>query len=159
MVLLGLWAAAAFAQQRTVTLWRWVDELGRAHYTDNPEEIPARYRPTAVPGVFSPSGVHNPSTPTPEAPRSGRMELLEDSYYLEEGFLHVKGKVRNGFTQPVNQVKVKISFFDANNHFLMAETTLVNPLSLAAGQAGSFHLIVKQNDAIDSYTIEVLGRP
>jgi hypothetical protein len=41
----------------------------------------------------------------------------------------------------------------------MAETTLVNPLSLAAGQAGSFHLIVKQNDAIDSYTIEVLGRP
>ncbi len=159
VVLLLCWAAMAPAQQRPTTLWRWVDELGRVHYTENAEEIPARYRPTAVQGTFQPSNVRPPTTPTPQPPRTGRLELLEDSYYLEEGFLHVKGKVRNGFAQAVNQAKVKITFFDANNRFLMAETTLVNPLSLAPGQEGTFYLIVKQNDAIDSYTIEVLGRP
>jgi len=148
------------AQPQKVTLYRWVDELGKVHYTENLEDIPERYRASAVRGEFTPSQL-TPTTPTPTPPprTTDRLELLNDSYYLEEGFVHIKGKVKNGFAQPVAQAKVKVTFFDAEERFLMTETTLVNPIVLPPGQTGNFHLIVKQNPAIDSYTIEVIGKP
>ena len=159
-LLVGVVASYAQIASSPIALWRWVDEMGRVHYTENLQDIPERYRASAVRGEFVPAQSQTPTpTPTPTPNSSGRLELLEDSYYQEEGFLHIKGKVRNGFTQSVASIKVKVSFFDADGRFLMSESTLVNPIVLAAGQVGEFHLIVKRNEAIDSYTIELTGRP
>lgn len=138
------------------TLFRWVDEQGKVHYAENLNDIPERYRTSAVRGTFTP--VANSKQPT-ELKNSGQLEILEDSYYLEEGFYHIKGKVRNGFSQPVSQAKVKVTFFDAEERFIMTESTLVDPIVIPPGKEGRFHLVVKVNPAIDSYKIESIGRP
>lgn len=159
LLILLVGTVAAQAQRKKIPLWRWIDEIGRVHYTENLENIPERYRASAVQGEFTPTPQQTPTPPPTPPPSTGQVELLEDSYYQEEGFVHIKGKVRNGYNQQVTQVKVKVTFYDANERFLMTETTLVNPLVLSPGQEGSFHLIIKRNEAVDSYTIEVIARP
>jgi hypothetical protein len=137
-----------------LVLYRWIDEQGRAHYVENLTDVPERFRPAAVKGLFTPNAPYQAN-----APLSGQLDVVEDTYYREDNFYHIKGRVRNGFSQTVNQVKVKITFFDEAERFLMTETTLVDPLSLIPGEEGRFHLMVKLNPKIDSYRVEVLGRP
>ena len=61
--------------------------------------------------------------------------------------------------QEVSQVKVKVSFYDEEDRFLFAETTLVDPIVLAPGQIGRYHLMVNYNPKIDTYKTEFVGRP
>lgn len=149
----------AFAKPSDIVLYRWIDELGKVHYTETIEDIPAKYRASAVRGTFNPGNNKPTPTPTPKPNNTDQLELLNDSYYVEDGFLHIKGKIHNGFSDPVAQAKVKVTFYDAQNRFLIAETTLVNPIYLAPDQTGTFHLILKVNPNIDTYKIEPLGNP
>ena len=163
LVLLLSTVSSVYGKPGNVVLYRWIDALGKVHYTESIDDIPAKYRASAVRGTFSPgNGAATPTptpTPTPKPGNSDQLELLNDSYYVEDGFLHIKGKVRNGFSDPVAQAKVKVTFYDAQNRFLIAETTLINPIYLAPDQAGTFHLIIKVNPNIDTYKIEPLGNP
>jgi len=163
LVLLLSTVSSAYGRPGDILLYRWIDELGKVHYTESIEDIPAKYRASAVRGTFSPGGgaaTPTPTpTPTPKPGNSAQLELLDDSYYVEDGFLHIKGKVRNGFSDPVAQGKVKVTFYDAQNRFLIAETTLINPIYLAPDQVGTFHLIIKVNPNIDTYKIEPQGNP
>lgn len=151
--------ALAQTGAKTTLLYRWIDEQGRARYSENLNEIPERFRSGALRGSFVPSeAVAKPRAEEQPKP-TGQVDLQEDNYYREDNFYHIVGKVRNGFNQSVTQVKVKVTFYDEEDRFLMVETTLVDPMLLAPGQEGKFHLMVKVNPKIDSYKIEVLGRP
>ncbi|NLH49963.1 MAG: DUF4124 domain-containing protein [Myxococcales bacterium] len=151
--------ALAQTGTKTSVLYRWVDEQGRVRYTDNLNEIPERFRNSAVKGSFVPTEATTKPRGEEPAKPTGQVDLTEDNYYREDNFYHIVGKVRNGFSQPVTQVKVKVTFYDEEDRFLMVETTLVDPMVLSPGQDGKFHLMVKVNPKIDSYKIEVLGRP
>ncbi|MDP8222739.1 MAG: DUF4124 domain-containing protein [Candidatus Lernaella stagnicola] len=146
--------ALAQASAQKVVLYRWVDDAGVVHYTEGLESIPAAYRSIAVKGSFVPDA----GSIVP-AKASGRLEEVEETYTREGNFYHIKGKVRNGFSQEISQVKVKISFFDEEDRFLFAETTLVDPIVLAAGQIGQYHLMVNYNPKVDTYKTELIGRP
>ncbi len=147
-------AAWAQAGAQKVALYRWVDTQGAIHYSEKLASIPAQYRAAAIKGSFVPdAGAIVPAKAT------GRLEEVGETYTREDNFYHIKGKVRNGFAQEVSQVKVKISFYDEEDRFLFAETTLVDPLVLAAGQIGRYHLMVNYNPKIDTYKTEFIGRP
>jgi hypothetical protein len=147
----NLWAQTS---PQKVVLYRWVDAQGLAHYNEKLEDIPATFRAAAVKGTFAPeSGAIAPEKTT------GRMEEVDETYTREGNFYHIKGQVRNGFGQEVSQVKVKISFYDDEDRFLFAETTLVDPIVLAPGHIGRYHLMVNYNPKIDTYKTEFVGRP
>lgn len=156
LALLVVWlplAALAQTTSKRVVLHRWVDSQGAVHYTENLEDVPAQYRATAVKGTFIPEiGEAEPTT------FSGRLEEIEETYTREGNFYHIRGKVKNGFSQEV-QIKVKISFYDEEDRFLFAETTLVDPILLGPAQIGRYHLMVNFNSKIDTYKTEYIGRP
>lgn len=61
MLLLLLLAAPAGAGD----LYRWVDDEGRTHFTDDLTRVPARYRDRAGPGDFPASRIIGPAAPGP----------------------------------------------------------------------------------------------
>ena len=160
---LAFLALAASAQQagRTV-LFRWFDAEGKVHYTDNFNAIPESARATAVQGLFveetdsvRPARNGHSAGASAARPGTGKLDLLGETHAEEKGYLHIQGRVRNGFPYAINTVTVKVSFFDKGEAFLRAESTVVDPIELQPGEEGTYRLIVPSSPDVASYKTEM----
>lgn len=159
-ILVSAGLALGQSDENKVKLYRWVDSEGVVHYNEKITDIPEGYRAAATVGYFVPAkGEKVGSDENPEK-LTGRIEELSHNYYRgEDDFYHIKGRVRNGYSQTVSSITVKVTFYDEEDNYLFSETTIVNPIVLSPGQTGEFHLMVRVNPQIDTYKIEVFGKP
>lgn len=159
-------AAVALTDTGEVVLFRWVDTEGKTHYTDNFNSIPGEFKSDVVQGQFvvkgnnirpvKPPAPEDPNTPKPKPPAySNQLEIIEDNYFEENDYLHIRGKVKNGFPKAIRQIKVKVSFFDANDQFIRLESTYVDPIEIQPGEIGAFTLLLRAQDNINSYKTEM----
>ena len=159
MTIVAAWAAGAAA--KPLIIWQWIDEAGKVHYTDNFNAIPQSYRARAVQGVFLPDkkfrpGGNNTSRPPGKRPKpTNKLEMFGEKYFEKDGILILEGKVRNGFAQPISNIKVKATFYDAKDAFVKEETTFLEPIQLKAGEEGKFAIEIPFSPDISSYKAEV----
>ena len=159
--LLLILGAAQVAFAKPIVVWLWVDDAGKRHFTDNFNAIPEEFRARAVQGVYIPEkklqnpGEKNGANKNNNRPKvTNNLDISEEQYFEQEGFLIIQAKVKNGYAQPVTNIKVKITFFDKQQNFIRSETTLLNPIQLQPGQEGRFKLEVPFTENINSYKTE-----
>jgi hypothetical protein len=160
---LAFLCGSALAQPagRTI-LFRWFDAEGKVHYTDNFNSIPERSRATAVQGafveeadaVYPARGAHAGAA----KPLSGKLDLLGETHSEENGYLHIEGRVRNGFGNAISSITAKVSFFDRSETFLRAESAVVDPMELQPGDEGTYRLVVRSAPDVASYKTEMLWK-
>jgi hypothetical protein len=155
-------ATSAFAQAKRVILWRWVDEAGKIHFTGNFNAIPSTYRNRAAQGVFLPDkplvsgnpGTH--VTKKPDRPKvTNKLEIFEEKYFEKDDNLVVTGRVRNGFAQPISNVKIKVTFLDEEDNFLRTESTFITPILIRPGDEGTFQIEVPFTQDIAGYRRDI----
>ena len=139
----------AFGQSDSDVIWKWMDGSGKIHYTDNFNSIPSAYRGTAVQGMFTSddkgsSTMKTPTTPTPAVKSriTNELEFFDEKYFEQDSNLVVAAKVRNGFANPISNVKVKVTFYDKNDNFIRSEITYIQPIMLQPGQEGLFNITI-----------------
>lgn len=137
----------AYGQSDTEVIWKWMDGSGKTHFTDNFNSIPSAYRGTAIQGSFSPDNVPGntsggSATPTPvvKSRITNELEFFDEKYFEKDNNLVVAAKVRNGFANPISNVKIKVTFFDKDDNFIRSETTYIQPILLQPGQEGLFKI-------------------
>jgi len=116
-------AGAAFAET-----YKWVDESGNAHYTDDFTKIPERYRSTSkrVEGEEEPLKKGADSAVTKEAPVTDRLGRGED--YWKNRVEELKKKIKNleekdhAFRVKYNELTIK--FNDSKNSIERANLRL-----------------------------------
>ncbi|MCZ7586652.1 MAG: FxLYD domain-containing protein [Deltaproteobacteria bacterium] len=150
LAVLVMTAGPVFAEEAKV-LFLWIDDQGKAHYTENFNAIPQPFRKTAVKGTFTPDKKAEPAKPKCE---NATPVASNTNYYVKGGALHVEGEISNGFAGTVSYVRVKVNFFDAADQFVKAESTYVDPLELAPCQKGSFSIVSPFIESIANFKIE-----
>ena len=159
MILMLSWTHASLAED-PVILWQWTDGAGKLHYTDNFNSIPQAYRPTAHQGkfIFDSNGAKTNNGKNSDAGKqfTNKLERYVEKYYEKEGILIVEGKLRNGYSRPVGNIKIKVVFYDDKKNFVRAETTFVEPILLQAGEEGQYKIEIPYTPQISAYTIEII---
>ena len=162
IVLICFILAQSYVQAESVILWQWADGAGKVHFTSNFNSIPEAYRSKAVQGKFVPDKPLKPTNSgknnTANAKNSkvtNKLEVYEEKYYEKEDMLVVEGKVRNGFSQPMSNIKIKVTFYDKDDNFMKSETTFVDPLLLQPGDEGHFKIQTPITPDIASYEREI----
>lgn len=149
----------AFAQAgKTVIIWQWVDGAGKVHFTNNFNAIPEAYRSKAIQGRFIADRPYVPNTgkgtnpgKTNNTKVTNKLEIYDEQYLEKDDMLVVKGKVRNGFAQSVSNVKMKVTFFDANDNFIREEIIFIEPIQLQPGEEGQYKVEIPFTPDIASY--------
>ena len=148
--ILVLWAIAAWADDPVVG-FMWTDDHGEPHFAENFNNIPQPFRKTAVKGVFL---ADKKSKPVKPKCSNANAVSLDTKYYVKTGTLHVEGQIANGYTGSISYVRAKVSFFDAADQFVKAETTFVNPLELAPCEKGAFSVVIPYLAGIANFKVE-----
>lgn len=164
LAIFWLMAMFAYGQSKTIIIWKWIDGTGKAHYTDNFNSIPTTYKNSAVQGTFMPEKPLTPSknskngTNGKTKPKySNKLEVFDTIYYESNDMLVVTGKVRNGFAQPISNIKIKITFFDKQDALIRSETSFIEPIQLQSGEQGRFKIEIPPNQDIEFYKIDVIS--
>jgi len=141
----------------SVVLFMWTDAEGKVHFTSNYNSIPKPFRKTSLKGMFLPDKDTANNTSKPKCKNSDP-ESQETNYYVKDGNIYVVGSVANGYSQSISYVKVKISFFDAKDQFIKAESTYVEPLELGQCQKGKFSVVTTHESAITNFKTEFIWK-
>ncbi len=149
-------AMPATAADSTV-IFMWTDAEGAVHFTTNYNSIPKPFRKTSVKGIFLPDKGPEDNSNKPKCKNSDP-ESQETNYYVKDGNIYVVGSVANGYSQSISYVKVKVSFFDANDQFIKAESTYVDPLELAQCQKGTFSVVTTHEPNIANFKTEFIWK-
>lgn len=164
LVVFLLLSMSAYGQAKTIIIWKWIDGSGKSHYTDNFNSIPAAYKNSAVQGTFAPekpltsnSNPNNGRNGKTKPKYSNKLEIFDTLYYESDDMLVVTGKVRNGFAQPISNIKIKITFLDKQDNLLRSETSFIEPIQLQSGEQGKFKIEIPPNQDIEYYKIDVIS--
>jgi len=155
IAILAIFLQLSVAAAKEIVLFRWVDDEGKMHYTENYNSIPEKFRVAAIQGVFRFRDKDEKNDKIRGPKITNKMEILEDNYRQEGGFLKLTGRLRNGYATAARSINVKASFFDKNNNFLFSETTIANPLEVQPGQEASFVMEVQMQSGIDRYKLDI----
>jgi hypothetical protein len=151
VILALLLVFAAAASRETIFLFQWKDNLGRIHYSNNLESIPEAFRKSAVRGSFVPDAKPR----HPKAKCDNALPTLADSNLIARAdMLRVEGRIANGSTQAISQVRVIVRFYDAQEQFVKSESAYADPLELLPCERGQFSIETPRSDDIDHFKIE-----
>lgn len=149
-----------FAQE--IIIWKWVDETGKINFTSNFNSIPERFRTKAMQGKFTPDSTPSPGKGTNKDPNNNhpkptnKLEIFDEKYSEKDDILIISGNVKNGFAQPISNIKVKVTFSDENEAFIKVETTFVQPIQLQPNEKGQYKIEVPYTPDIGSYKTEIV---
>ncbi|HDH96470.1 MAG TPA: DUF4124 domain-containing protein [Proteobacteria bacterium] len=151
-------AAALADRAKSFLLYRWMDAQGRYHYTDDYSQIPPRFRHTVVVGRFVVEG------PTSPPGQSGRGEagageegvvILQDTYNIRDGFLHIEGRVKNLLDHTITEVRANIEFYDRFNNLITARSVYLVPSTLRPGEIGVIRVAIPAMTRFHYYKTEI----
>jgi hypothetical protein len=83
------------------------------------------------------------------SPGGGNVILLSQRYNEEEFSNEIVGEVENKGTEPVEYVKVAVTFYDGSGNVVGTENTYANPSDLAPGMKSPFKILISNDSVIE----------
>lgn len=155
---------------RSFSVARRVPRMLEAKRTaDNPKAVPINLVPAGlVTGLGAllvlgqVNAIVNPSTDN--VPGSGsysesvqsapQLELLSANAERSYSFITIRGMVKNISSEPMENVTAVGIVTDANGEFITSGDSLIDYDPILAGQTSPFSIMIRDNPAIDQWTIE-----
>jgi hypothetical protein len=79
----------------------------------------------------------------------GNVILLSQRYNEEEFSNEIVGEVENNGTEPVEYVKVAVTFYDGSGNVVGTENTYADPSDLAPGMKSPFKILISNDSVIE----------
>lgn len=103
-----------------------------------------------VPELIRTAGeVNRGLTPTPD-----QLELLSSRGELGERYNKVHGQVKNLTSDPIDNIKVVVSWMSASGEFIVSDSALIDYRPLMPGQVSPFSTITSANPLMKKYRVE-----
>ena len=126
--------------------------------------LPSTPKQSATPSVTVATPTPAPSSPPPRAtlPAADKLALLNArGYETDSGGYHiVEGQVKNISDEPLRNVAVVATWFDANDGFITSDDALIEYNPILPGQTSPFKTMTTSNPAMKKYTVsfkELMG--
>jgi len=78
--------------------------------------------------------------------------------FIETGYLHVQGVIKNSSSIEARWVKVKIRFLDVYGKLERIEEVYARPSSIPPGGEGTFRVMIPASQSIKKYKLEAYAR-
>ena len=106
------------------------------------------------PSVFPPIARERPfvlgeSEDVNASPGGGNVILLSQKYNEEEFSNEIVGEVENNGTEPVEYVRVAVTFYYDNGNIVGTENTYADPSDLAPGMKSPFKILISSDSVIE----------
>jgi hypothetical protein len=83
------------------------------------------------------------------SPGGGNVILLSQKYNEEEFSNEIVGEVENNGTEPVEYVRVAVTFYYDNGNIVGTENTYADPSDLAPGMKSPFKILISNDSVIE----------
>jgi hypothetical protein len=93
------------------------------------------------------------------SPGGGNVILLSQRYNGEEFSNEIVGEVENNGTEPVEYVKVAVTFYDGSGNVVGTENTYADPSDLAPDMKSPFKILISNDsviEVIETYDFTIL---
>jgi len=166
---------------QNMMIYRWQNKSGNLYFSATLEEIPLEFRDQATQGMFVPvEPLTSPVSTPPEKQLSNEsigpdsqallipppselfsstvkneLTVISEDFKEEGGYIYIQGKIKNNYPSSVHYIKVKVLFHNQNDEILSQKTLFVNPLELNPGDIGSYHIVLKADPQVVSFSREL----
>jgi len=93
---------------------------------------------------------------TAAKPKPLGLEIVNNSYFIDESGFHVVGEIKNVGSDYTSYVRVIVTFYNASGYVIAARSSYTSPLHLYPEEIATFELILNASIAtkVDHYALE-----
>lgn len=107
-----------------------------------------------VPELIQTAGEVNRGLAESASAQSEKLELLASNGELGEHYNKVNGQVKNLTGEPIDNIRVVVSWLSASGEFITSDSALIDYRPLMPGQTSPFSTITSANPLMKKYRVE-----